>query len=307
MKKIIKLTALIGALLVTLGLTACSSGSKTTEKQTEDPKSLTVQFVPSRQADTMEARAKPLADLLSEKLGIPVKVSVSTDYTSMVEAMASKKIDVGFLPPDGYVKAHDRGAADVLLQALRYGVKQPNGQSTTDLVDGYRSMIVAKSDGGIKSYEDLKGKKIAVQNVTSTSGYMMPVADLKEKGFDVEKDAQLVTVKGHDQGIISVLNGDTDAAFVFEDARTLLQKDNPNIMSEITPIYFTEMIPNDTISVRSDMSDSFRQKLSDAFIDIAKTEKGHEIVASIYSHQGYEKADDSKFDLIRKYEKLIND
>lgn len=91
MKKIIKLTALIGALLVTLGLTACSSGSKTTEKQTEDPKSLTVQFVPSRQADTMEARAKPLADLLSEKLGIPVKVSVSTDYTSMVEAMASKK------------------------------------------------------------------------------------------------------------------------------------------------------------------------------------------------------------------------
>lgn len=55
------------------------------------PETLTVQFVPSQNADTLEAKAKPLEKLLTDQLGIPVKVSVSTDYNVIIEAMASKK------------------------------------------------------------------------------------------------------------------------------------------------------------------------------------------------------------------------
>ena len=72
------------------------------------PKELTVQFVPSQNADTLEAKAKPLEKLLSKKLDIPVKVSVSTNYNTIVEAMKSKKVDVGFLPPTAYTLAHDQ-------------------------------------------------------------------------------------------------------------------------------------------------------------------------------------------------------
>ena len=70
------------------------------------PKTLNVQFVPSQNADTLEAKAKPLEKLLSDKLNIPVKVSISTNYNTIVEAMASKQVDVGFLPPTAYVLAH---------------------------------------------------------------------------------------------------------------------------------------------------------------------------------------------------------
>ena len=56
------------------------------------PKELTVQFVPSQNADKLEAKAKPLEKLLSDKLDIPVKVSVSTNYNTIVEAMKSKKL-----------------------------------------------------------------------------------------------------------------------------------------------------------------------------------------------------------------------
>lgn len=54
------------------------------------PKELTVQFVPSQNADTLEAKAKPLENYYL-KLDIPVKVSVSTNYNTIVEAMKSKK------------------------------------------------------------------------------------------------------------------------------------------------------------------------------------------------------------------------
>lgn len=305
MKTLKKVLAGMVTVLLAFVLVACGSKKSTSKSESYTPKELKVQFVPSSQADTMEAKAKPLEKLLSKELGIPVKVSVSTDYNSLVEAMASKKIDVGFLPPDGYVMAHKRKAADVLLQAERYNVVQPGGKTGTKLVDSYRSMIIVKKGSKIKSVKDLKGKKIATQDVSSTSGYIFPMAELKEKGIDLEKDATLTTVKGHDQGVMAVLNGDVDAAFVFEDARTLVAKDVPNIMNEVEPIYFTKGIPNDTVSVRSDMSDKFRDKLSKAFIKIAKTKEGHQIVSSIYRHEGYVKSKDANFDIVRKYSKEI--
>ena len=269
------------------------------------PKTLTIQFVPSQAATKLEARAKPLEKMLSKRLGIPVKVSMSTDYNTVVEAMKSKKVDVGFLPPDGYVLAHKQGAANLLLQAERYGVKQPNGQATKNLVKSYRAEILVKKGSKIKSWKDLKGKSISVQNPTSSAGYVFPVAELKEKGLDVVKDCKLVTVTGHDQAVLNVLNGDTDAAFVFEDARNIVKADNPNIMKQVVPIYFTKPIPNDTITVRPDMNKSFEKKLAKAFIAVGKSKEGKKVIESVYSHEGYDYAKDSDFNVIRKYDKIV--
>ena len=243
--------------------------------------------------------------MLSKRLGIPVKVSMSTDYNTVVEAMKSKKVDVGFLPPDGYVLAHKQGAANLLLQAERYGVKQPNGQATKNLVKSYRAEILVKKGSKIKSWKDLKGKSISVQNPTSSAGYVFPVAELKEKGLDVVKDCKLVTVTGHDQAVLNVLNGDTDAAFVFEDARNIVKADNPNIMKQVVPIYFTKPIPNDTITVRPDMNKSFEKKLAKAFIAVGKSKEGKKVIESVYSHEGYDYAKDSDFNVIRKYDKIV--
>lgn len=271
------------------------------------PKELTVQFVPSQNADKLEAKAKPLEKLLSDKLGIPVKVSVSTNYNTIVEAMKSKKVDVGFLPPTAYTLAHDQKAADLLLQAQRYGVNK-DGSSNKKLVDDYKSEILIKKNSGIKSLKDLKGKKIALQDVTSTAGYTFPLATLKkETGINATKDMKIVNVKGHDQAVISLLNGDVDAAAVFQDARTIVKKDQPNVFKDTKILKLTESIPNDTISVRPDMDKKFQEKLKKAFKDIAKSKKGHKIISEVYSHEGYTDTKDSNFDIVRKYEKEVQD
>ncbi len=304
MKRFRRILVAVVALLVAVVATACSNKSNSS-KVGYTPKSLTIQFVPSQAATKLQARAKPLEKMLSKRLGIPVHVSMSTDYNTVVEAMKSKKVDVGFLPPDGYVLAHKQGAADLLLQAERYGVKQPGGKATNQLVKSYRAEILVKKGSKIKNWKDLKGKSISVQNPTSTAGYVFPVAELKQKGLDVTKDCKLVTVTGHDQAVLNVLNGDTDAAFVFEDARNIVKKDNPKIMSQVVPIYFTKPIPNDTISVIPSMSKSFRKKLAKAFIAVGKSKEGKKVIESVYSHEGYAYAKDSDFNVIRKYDKIV--
>ncbi|HEH7994545.1 TPA: phosphate/phosphite/phosphonate ABC transporter substrate-binding protein [Staphylococcus aureus] len=271
------------------------------------PKELTVQFVPSQNAGTLEAKAKPLEKLLSKELGIPVKVSVSTNYNTIVEAMKSKKVDVGFLPPTAYTLAHDQKAADLLLQAQRFGVKE-DGSASKELVDSYKSEILVKKDSKIKSLKDLKGKKIALQDVTLTAGYTFPLAMLKnEAGINATKDMKIVNVKGHDQAVISLLNGDVDAAAVFNDARNTVKKDQPNVFKDTRILKLTQAIPNDTISVRPDMDKDFQEKLKKAFIDIAKSKEGHKIISEVYSHEGYTETKDSNFDIVREYEKLVKD
>lgn len=303
-----KLAAMGLSLAAVATLAACGSSSDSSSSSKDgsyEPTKLTVQFVPSQSAETLEAKAKPLEKLLSKQLGIPVTVSVSTDYNTIVEAMASKQVDVGFLPPNAYVLAHEQSGVKVLLQAQRYGISQPGGKSTDTLTDSYRSMIVVKKGSDIKDIDDLKGKKIATQDVTSSAGYVWPVAELKKKGIDINKDITTVQVKGHDQAVLSVLNGDVDAAFVFEDARNTVKKDYPQIMDEVEPMYFTEPIPNDTISVRSDMSEEWDKKIQDAFIAIGNDPEGKEIISSVYSHEGYVKSKDSNFDIVREYAKEV--
>ncbi|TVY05513.1 phosphate/phosphite/phosphonate ABC transporter substrate-binding protein [Paenibacillus cremeus] len=314
-----KFTTISLSLLLTAGIAAgCAKKDQTpaapapADKKTEAPakgfvpKELRVQFVPSQQAETLEAKAKPLEKLLGDKLGIPVKVSVSTNYNTVIEAMASKQVDIGFLPPSNYVIAHDdKKAVDLLLQAQRFGVDDKTGQNTKDLVDFYKSMIIVKADSPIKDIKDLKGKKIAWQDVTSSAGYVYPAILMKKNGIDPEKDVTGITVKGHDKGVLAVLNGEVDAAAVFQDARTTVVKDFPDVFSKVRVLTFTDPIPNDTISVRNDMDQAWRDKIAQAFIDLGKNEESKKIIQSVYSHEGYVKSDDKKFDIVRQAAKEI--
>ncbi len=298
-----RLVTVIGALSLVFILGACGKSTSSSSKSYE-PKKLTVQFVPSSNANTIEAKAKPLEGLLKKQLGIPVKVSVSTDYNTIVEAMGSKKVDVGFLPPDAYVLAHKQNGAKVLLQAERYDYKEPNDQVTNQLVKDYKAQIVVRKNSGINSIKDLKGKKIAVQDTTSSAGWIYPAVELYRHGVNINKNnIKTVQVKGHDQGVMAVYNGDADAAFVFQGARLLVQKDAKDVMKKVVPIYTTKGIPNDTITVRKDMSSKWDKKIAKAFKAIAKTKKGHEIISSVYSHENYVDAKDSNFDAIRAYDK----
>ncbi|MDF2669420.1 MAG: putative phosphonate transporter, phosphonate-binding protein [Paenibacillus sp.] len=279
-----------------------------TEKESPQdyiPKELKVQFVPSQNAETLEAKAKPLEKLLSAKLGIPVKVSVSTSYNTIIEAMASKQVNVGFLPPNTYVLAHDqKKAADVLLQAQRFGVNDSTGQPTTELVDTYKSMLVVKADSPIKTIKELKGKKVAWQDVTSSAGYVWPAAELKKEGLDPDKDVTGITIKGHDKAILALLNGEVDAAAVFQDIRVQM-KDVPDAFAKTRVLKFTANIPNDTICVRSDMDTAYRDILQQAFIDIGKDPEGKKIISEVYSHQGYVASTDSNFDIVREYAEQV--
>jgi len=278
-------------LVAIFALALASCGGQASDTKVDK---LVVGFVPSQEAENLQAKSKPLADLLTNKLGVPVEVFVGTDYNGVIEAMGAKKVDIGFLNPVGYVVAKDKGYADVILLAERNGGKT------------YRSQFVVLKDSPIQKLEDLKGKKIAWVDPNSTSGYIYPAAMLKEKGIDPEKDVQGTYAGGHDKAIMALLRGDVDAAVSFDDARSIVAKSDPSVMEKTRILTYSSDIPNDTISVRSSLSQEWKDKIKQAFLDVAKDEQGKKVIKEIYSHDGYAEGKDSDFDVVRSTMKLMD-
>ncbi|MNI85326.1 ABC transporter, phosphonate, periplasmic substrate-binding protein [compost metagenome] len=80
-------------------------------------------------------------------------------------------------------------------------------------------------------------------------------------------------------------------------------KDYPDVFKQTRVIAFSDKIPNDTIAVRSDMSDEWRKKIQDAFIAIGNDPEGQKIIYDVYTHKGYKVSEDSKFDIVRSVNK----
>ena len=97
MLRTIAVAATTVALCATMAACGSSKGSDSADKALE------LQFVPTNNDGSMQAKAKPFADYLSKKLGRKVDVTLATDYTTIVEAMSSHKVDIGIMPPAAYV------------------------------------------------------------------------------------------------------------------------------------------------------------------------------------------------------------
>ena len=283
--------------MATVALTGC--GSKKSEEKT-----LNVQFVPTNNDGSMEAKAKPFADYLTEKLGCKVNVTLATDYSTIVEAMSSGKVDLGIMPPAAYVQARDMGAAKAILTSQLGEYDQETGLPVEGEMTGtFKGEVLVKADSDIQTLEDLKGKKIATLSPNSASGYIYPVAEMKEAGIDPATDCTLTTVNDIPSEMTAVLNGQQDACFVFEGARVVFSSkfEGYDLMNDLRVLYLTEGdIPNDAIAVRPDMDDEMKEKIKETFLNMPNDEQGAEAM-SLWGHKGYEEATEEAYDTIKAY------
>ena len=81
-----------------------------------DPSTLKVALLPDENAATIIKKNKALQDYLEKKLGKKVQLIVTTDYSSMIEAMRHGRLDLAYFGPLSYVLAGKKVILNLLLR-----------------------------------------------------------------------------------------------------------------------------------------------------------------------------------------------
>lgn len=260
-----------------------------------EPETLVMGFVPSQDSENIASNVEPLAERLSEELGIEVKGEVMTNFNALVEAMGANQVQIGFIPAFGYVLAEEQYDVEVILKSMRHGA------------GSYKAQYVVRADSGIDKLADLEGKIWTFADKGSTSGYLFPAQQLMEKfnfddAADLEADffSNLIQAGGHDTAAISVYEGDADVATTFDDVRDNLVDEYPDIYDELKILDYTEEIPNDTISVTKELDDELVQKIKEAFLSFNDDQEMIDIMHEVYTWDAIEEATDAEYDIVKE-------
>ena len=146
---------------------------------------------------------------IEAELGVPVKLFTPADYDGVIQGLLGGTLDYAWLGASAYAKVYltDPEAVEVKL------TKQNVDGST-----GYYSIGFTRKDTGITSMEEAKGKVFAFADPNSTSGYLVPGAELAAKYGDLKTYFGEVKMSGgHEQTIVGVANGDLDAGVSWAD------------------------------------------------------------------------------------------
>lgn len=318
----ISVVATMAALSV---LAACggdngSSGSAG-EEEASDPDTLVLGLVPSGEVDKLVEDADVLGELLSEELDMPVETRVTENYAGLVVAMQTDQAQIGMFGPVALVQAVDQAGAKVVLQSVRFGASTYHTQWFTNDPETYclDEPVLVEDEGVNYSYcngtdsadtgpvadEALanveEGTTISFVDQSSASGYYYPATQLQQaSGLDPLTDIDAQFAGDHDNSVLSVARGDVPVGVSFDDARTGLVEDDPQIGEKVTVFAYSTEIPNDGVAVSGSLSEELQQQITDAFLALTETEEGLAALAAVYEIEDLVPADLDALDAARQ-------
>ncbi|WP_158969765.1 phosphate/phosphite/phosphonate ABC transporter substrate-binding protein [Chachezhania sediminis] len=228
--------------------------------------SLTIGVPPIENAEEGQARYAPLAEYLSDVLGVPVTLRMASAYSGIIQAMDAEEVDMAMFGAAAFAAADDVLGGD--LEPLAHAVSSAGNR-------GYYAVIIVGADSDIEKLEDLKGKTLAYADPNSASGYLVPSFYLGKLGMGDGFFASTGFSGGHENSILAVVRGTYDAAATwhYSEASGAVQRmaDRGEIEPGATKVIWeSPLIPSDAWSVRASMPDDLKAALSDAMTGFAE-------------------------------------
>ena len=223
---------------------------------------LRVSAIPDEAPTELQRKFKPLGEYLEKKLAMKVEFTPVTDYAASVEGLVNGKLDMVWFGGFTFVQANHMSKGKVV----------PLVQRVED--EKFRSVFVT-TNKSINSLADLKGKTLSFGSESSTSGHLMPRSFLLAAKIDPDTDLKRISFSGaHDATVAAVAGGKVDAGALNISVWEKLNEQKKVDPSVVRVFYTTPAYYDYNWTVRSDMPEALKKKITDAFLalDGAKPE-----------------------------------
>ena len=263
-------------------------GVATTGPVSAEEKVIRFGLIPSEDADKLIKDSEPFIAALEENLGMKVQPFVAIDYSAVVEALKSDKLEIAFLGPASYVLAKDKVQAEI--EPVARGIMEETGKSS------YRGLIIANPATPIHELADLKGKTFAFVDPASTSGNFVPRYVFDKNGIDPERDFESVYYSGtHQATLIAVKEGKVDAGSIADEVYDLAIARGQLKEDEVRVIFKSDPIPGSPFVVRTNLPADLQAKLKEGLLRLKDVRFGKLGVVT-----AMDPAADSDYDIVRE-------
>lgn len=256
-----------------------------------DPRVLKVAVLPDESPSSLIKKNEGFKKHLETHLGKSIELVVTTDYSSMIEAMRHGRLDLGYFGPLSYVLLKEKTALPVEAFAAQVSKGTPT----------YKAVVIANIASGVNSIAAINGKSMAYGDRASTSSHLIPKAMLLDKGLEAKKNYQEHFVGAHDAVAIAVQNGNAQAGGlskpIFDSLveRKIIDPAKVRVLDESKPF------PNYPWTMRSDLKPELKEKIRVTFYNL----KDKEILQPLKAY-GFAPISDKDYDGIRELGRLLN-
>lgn len=228
----------------------------------------------------MYQRLSPLSTYLSKELGQPVTLQLSADMPAAIDAVAKKQVDISYLTPVAYLRAHQTGKVRLVVKTVTAG------QSSFQL------MIVVKQTSPIKTVKDLNGKSFAFGDPAAK----LQPAVVSLAGAHIDKFADVRYLGHYDNIARGVLSGEFDAGILKDTDAFKWETQGLRI------IYRSPPLPPYNIVVNGDVPDELYQRIKAAFLKLdPKNPQQLEVIQALdKEYTGFAPTSDKEYNIIRK-------
>ncbi|WP_419914214.1 phosphonate ABC transporter substrate-binding protein [Hoeflea sp.] len=287
-------------LLGAVALTAMLAGMA----QAEDLKEFRIGILGGENEADRLRNFQCMVEQLPAAIGVEkVSLFLAADYDGVVQGLLGGTLDYAELGASGYAKVYlaDPKAVEPILTTIQ-----------TDGSTGYYAVMVARKDSGIKTLDDMKGKKLGFADPDSTSGFLVPSVSLpNDVGTSIDEYfGETGFGGGHENLVLEVVKGNFDAGTTwssgvgkFEDGYTsgnLRKMVDKGIldMGDLVQVWQSPQIPNGPIVVRSSMDSGMKDKFK-AFM-LALPEKDPACFSAIQGgdYKGFTEVDENFYKTI---------
>ena len=237
-----------------------------------------------------------LIKIIGELTGIEITPIRVTDYNAAVEAVRANRAQIAWYGGKTYIQAVEIANVEAFAAGVRKG----------DTDASYFAYFVVPSDSDLQTLADVKGKRLALNSIGSTSGDLIPQVELMKAGLSIKNknDFKRVYYAGsHDACMMAALNKHVDVCGMSSrnfDARIA---DGTISLEQIRIIHRSSPVPPPPLAYSKSLPLEIRNKIKLATLDAHNYGKiggyGGEM-----SH--YIEVTDSDYDLLRDVDKLLN-
>ena len=265
----------------------------------ENPPVLRFSIIPTQESIRELTLYKPVLDQISKNTGKKIEFYMPTSYSSVVEALLGKWVDVAVLGPESYLIAKSQGA-QIDVFATYY--KKKDG--IQEAGPGFKSTLITKKGSKFTSIDSVKGSVMLLVDPASTSGSLIPEAIFGGKVIKQPLKQYFSKVAfsgGHDLSTIAVFEGKADAAFVATHRfmNTITASKGKMKIEDFNFLWTSPLIPQDPFVYRSTLCPELKTKIQQTFVTLDSTDVGKAYLENVASEK-FVVMKDSDYDVIRE-------